>query len=681
MSRRISSFSVPSAATESACVWPRVKRAEPCVRGATPTSIEIGRISRSARPSGRRFCLAMRSRMIVFSSRSNASCARWRYSAYVSASGSPLYCSSTASSTAFVASWRASLSSTEVASSSARPWLSAIWRTRSSSTCGASIASFSLPAFSASSRCSGAQLLDLRVGDVERVEHLGLGDLVGARLDHEDGLVGAGDDEVEVGVVDEVGLARVDDEVAVDLADAHGADGRGERDRREHQRRGGAVHREDVVGVDVVDAQRHVHQLRLEVPALREERADRAVDHARGQRALLARATLALEERAGDLARGVHALLDIHRQREEVDVAEVADGRGAEDHRVALADDDRAGGLPGHLAGLERDLAAGDLDRDRGHGVTAHMCCLSRPARRSAGRFVLLLVFRTRPWYRAVPDRPVRSTPSASRSRRRAARRGRRVVTRSARLGRRGGRARSGRGRCRARSQRAHRCGSSRRPWSAYSASVQLPERPWPPAASTACASATARGCLAFSAKWRNVEPDARGLEAVVGRPRTWDRRSRRRTGPRARRRGRGRGRPRAGPGPRRCAGRSSCVKRTDVAWGAMRGPDVHVLRREQRLDAPPEAVFPFFADAAEPRGDHAAAAALPAADTRPVGDGRRHVPAVPRCGIHGVPVRWDTLIQEWEPPPGSSTSRSGGRTGCGTTRTCSSRSTAGARR
>ena len=42
--------------------------------------------------------------------------------------------------------------------------------------------------------------------DVERVEHLGLGDLVGAGLDHQDGVVGAGDDEVEVGVVDEVGL-------------------------------------------------------------------------------------------------------------------------------------------------------------------------------------------------------------------------------------------------------------------------------------------------------------------------------------------------------------------------------------------------------------------------------------------------------------------------------------------
>ena len=54
----------------------------------------------------------------------------------------------------------------------------------------------------------GAELLDLLVRDVERVEDLRLGDLVGARLDHQDRLLGAGDDQVEVGALDEVLLAR-----------------------------------------------------------------------------------------------------------------------------------------------------------------------------------------------------------------------------------------------------------------------------------------------------------------------------------------------------------------------------------------------------------------------------------------------------------------------------------------
>ena len=41
------------------CVWPRVKSAEPCVRGLTVTSHSIGRISSVPRPSGRRFSTAI----------------------------------------------------------------------------------------------------------------------------------------------------------------------------------------------------------------------------------------------------------------------------------------------------------------------------------------------------------------------------------------------------------------------------------------------------------------------------------------------------------------------------------------------------------------------------------------------------------------------------------------------
>ena len=43
---------VPSVTLTSAWVSPRVNRAEPCVRGNTPTSQEIARMSASPRPSG-----------------------------------------------------------------------------------------------------------------------------------------------------------------------------------------------------------------------------------------------------------------------------------------------------------------------------------------------------------------------------------------------------------------------------------------------------------------------------------------------------------------------------------------------------------------------------------------------------------------------------------------------------
>ena len=141
MSRRISSFSVPMATTLRACVWPRVNSAEPCVRGVTPTSIVMSRISSSLRPSGRFLWTAMRSRMIDFSSDSKAILAAERRSraACCSSSVAPSraggpYCSTIASSTALVASWRSSLSSTWVAASSWEPCEERIWASRSSST-------------------------------------------------------------------------------------------------------------------------------------------------------------------------------------------------------------------------------------------------------------------------------------------------------------------------------------------------------------------------------------------------------------------------------------------------------------------------------------------------------------------------------------------------------------------
>src|ERR1700709_2488631 len=76
----------------------------------------------------------------------------------------------------------------------------------------------------------------------------------------------------------------------------------------------------------------------------------------------------------------------------------------------------------------------------------------------------------------------------------------------------------------------------------------------------------------------------------------------------------------------------------------------VHVLRREQRLEAPPETVFPVFADARNLE-----------AITPPLLRFRLLTPEPVEMGpgtflqyalrIRGVPVRWDTLIQQWEPP------------------------------
>jgi ligand-binding SRPBCC domain-containing protein len=76
----------------------------------------------------------------------------------------------------------------------------------------------------------------------------------------------------------------------------------------------------------------------------------------------------------------------------------------------------------------------------------------------------------------------------------------------------------------------------------------------------------------------------------------------------------------------------------------------IHTLRREQALDAPPEAVFAFFAD---PFNLEAItppllrfAVVTPAPIAMDVGAFIQY-----RLRLRGVPLRWDTLIQAWEPP------------------------------
>src|SRR5690349_6473843 len=76
----------------------------------------------------------------------------------------------------------------------------------------------------------------------------------------------------------------------------------------------------------------------------------------------------------------------------------------------------------------------------------------------------------------------------------------------------------------------------------------------------------------------------------------------------------------------------------------------IHVARFEQRLDGAPEDVFPFFADARNLE-----------AITPPLLQFRLLTPDPITMGpgtflqyalrIHGLPVRWDTLIQDWDPP------------------------------
>ena len=71
-----SSSPVPSVATTSAWVSPRVNSAEPCARGSTPTSATIGRTVFRSRPSMRLPVSRMFQRTILASSSLNTPATR-----------------------------------------------------------------------------------------------------------------------------------------------------------------------------------------------------------------------------------------------------------------------------------------------------------------------------------------------------------------------------------------------------------------------------------------------------------------------------------------------------------------------------------------------------------------------------------------------------------------------------
>src|SRR5207342_1828508 len=96
---------------------------------------------------------------------------------------------------------------------------------------------------------------------------------------------------------------------------------------------------------------------------------------------------------AGDLARGVSALLYVDGEGKEVHITQAAKGCGAEDHGVAGLDYDRATRLLREFARLEGNLALADIHRNSAYVKHAHLVVLPPAARLAAIRFSSELSF------------------------------------------------------------------------------------------------------------------------------------------------------------------------------------------------------------------------------------------------------------------------------------------------
>ena len=210
-----------------------------------------------------------------------------------------------------------------------------------------------------------ALLLDRLIGEIHRFAHLRFGDELGFSLDHDDLIGAAGIDEFEFALL-HFGAGRIDDELAVDEADADRADRAVERKVREHERCGRTDHRKHIGLVHAVGGEQHARDLDLIEEPLGEERTDRAVDHAAGENLLGGGAAFAFDVAAGELAcRGIFfPVVDLEREEVRSFARGAGAGRG-EDDGVAEADEAGTVGEAGNFAGGDLHLPfAVELEND-----------------------------------------------------------------------------------------------------------------------------------------------------------------------------------------------------------------------------------------------------------------------------------------------------------------------------
>ncbi len=203
--------------------------------------------------------------------------------------------------------------------------------------------------------------LDDFLGVFQRGVEVGLGDFLGRAFIHDDVFFVADIDEVEI-ALGLFGMSRVRNEFAADAADARRAERPGPRNVGNHQRGARADDAQNIGIILAVRAQEHGLHLDLVIPALRKERADRAVGETAGENFFFRRPAFALEIAAGELAGRRRFFAVIHGEREEVlAFFGLRRGHGGhDDDGFAHLDGHGAVGLLGQLAGLDDDLFVAD---------------------------------------------------------------------------------------------------------------------------------------------------------------------------------------------------------------------------------------------------------------------------------------------------------------------------------
>ena len=204
--------------------------------------------------------------------------------------------------------------------------------------------------------------LDFFVGEHDGIQDLFFRDFVSAAFNHEDGVFRTGDDDVHIALF-ALGDGRVDDELAIDAADADTGNRAGKGNVGHAQRYGGTDHSGDFRSVVMVYAEIISHDVDVMTVCLREERTDRTVDETGEEGCRFRRFAFAFDEAARNLADGVHLFFIIDGEREKVCVftrffrARSRDENGG----VAITDQCGTAGLLSQFTDFNYQRAAGEI--------------------------------------------------------------------------------------------------------------------------------------------------------------------------------------------------------------------------------------------------------------------------------------------------------------------------------
>jgi len=210
--------------------------------------------------------------------------------------------------------------------------------------------------------------LDVAVPEFDGAEHDLFGDFSGGAFDHGDGVARARHDHVNLADF-HVLHRRVHDELAVDQADAHRADGLEQRNLRDVQGGRSRVDRNDIRVVDVVRRQHGLTDLQFVAESLWKQGPQRPVGQPAHEDFPFRGTGLAPEKVARDLPYAVEFFPVIHREGEEIlpGLGLGRDAYGREHHGLADAADDGAVRLFCDAAGLKIELPIA-----YGYGKTFH---------------------------------------------------------------------------------------------------------------------------------------------------------------------------------------------------------------------------------------------------------------------------------------------------------------------